>query len=57
MDLEKVRVPVVHINHLISMKENTKRLDNSMKDLADAQELKKIRELKEAEKSKFKGKN
>jgi len=39
MDLEKFKVPVVHINHLISMKENTARLDNSMKDLADAQEL------------------
>jgi predicted nucleotidyltransferase len=46
MDLEKVRVPVVHINHLITMKENTQRLDNSMKDLVDAAELRKIRELR-----------
>jgi hypothetical protein len=50
MDLKLFKVPVVHINHLISMKENTKRLDNSMKDLADAEELKKIRELKKQEK-------
>ncbi len=47
MDLKTFKVPVVHINHLISMKENTKRLDNSMKDLVDVQELKKIRELRD----------
>jgi hypothetical protein len=50
MDLEKVSVPVVHINHLITMKENTKRMDNSMKDLVDAEELRKIRELRRQEK-------
>jgi hypothetical protein len=54
MDLEKISIPVVHINHLIDMKENTKRLDNSMKDLADAAELRKIRELKSQHKSGFK---
>ena len=41
MDLKVFKVPVMHINHLISMKENTKRPDNTMKDLVDAQELKK----------------
>lgn len=50
MDLKKFSVPVVHINHLIAMKENTKRLDNSMKDLVDAAELKKIRELRSQDK-------
>jgi len=52
MDLEKFKVPVVHINHLISMKENTTRLDNSMKDLVDADELRKIRHLRDGEKGK-----
>jgi predicted nucleotidyltransferase len=46
MNLQTINVPVLHINHLISMKENTKRLDNSMKDLVDAEELKKIRNLR-----------
>ncbi|MDZ7605137.1 MAG: hypothetical protein U5K79_06015 [Cyclobacteriaceae bacterium] len=50
MDLKAFKVPVVHINHLISMKENTKRLDDSMKDLVDAEELKKIRKLRNQEK-------
>jgi hypothetical protein len=52
MDLKDYKVPVVHINHLISMKENTKRLDNSMKDLVDAEELTKIRDLRNREKGK-----
>jgi len=52
LDLKVFKVPVLHINHLISMKENSKRLDNSMKDLVDAQELKKIRELRNLEKGK-----
>ena len=43
--LNDIQFPVVHINHLIQMKENTKRLDNSMKDLVDAEELKKILKL------------
>ena len=34
--------PVVHINHLIRMKRSTKRLDDSLKDLVDAEELSKI---------------
>lgn len=34
------------------MKENTKRLDDSMQDLVDAHELKKILKLKEQEKDK-----
>ncbi|MEO9965208.1 MAG: nucleotidyltransferase [Reichenbachiella sp.] len=46
-----VSIPVVHINHLIKMKENTKRLDDNLKDLVDAQELKKIVKLQ----SKIKG--
>ena len=37
-----ITIPVVHINHLIKMKENTKRLGDNMKDLVDAAELKKI---------------
>ena len=52
IDLETIKVPVVHINHLISMKENTKRLDHSMKDLVDAEELKKIRDLRDREEGK-----
>lgn len=43
--LNDIQFPVIHINHLIQMKENTKRLDNSMKDLVDAEELKKILKL------------
>lgn len=39
---EGVEIPVVHISHLIKMKENTKRLDDNLKDLVDAAELKKI---------------
>lgn len=34
--------PVVHINHLIRMKQKSTRLDNSLKDLVDADELIKI---------------
>jgi predicted nucleotidyltransferase len=47
--VEDVKIPIVQINQLISMKENTKRLDNSMKDLVDAQELRKIQKLKESQ--------
>jgi len=54
-DDSPITVPVVHINHLIRMKENSKRLDNNMKDLVDAQELKKIQEIKQKEKNKGKG--
>jgi hypothetical protein len=46
-DLGSISVPVIHINHLIRLKENTTRLDHSMKDLVDAEELKKIRDRKE----------
>jgi predicted nucleotidyltransferase len=45
INLDSVAIPVVHINHLIQMKEKSKRLDSSMKDLVDAQELKKIKNL------------
>ena len=45
IDLDEVKVPVIHINYLIQMKENTNRLDSSMKDLVDAHELKKIKGL------------
>lgn len=46
IQLEYIKVPVVHIKHLITIKENTQRLDNSLKDLADAEELKKIMKIK-----------
>lgn len=39
-----IPVPVIHINHLITIKETIQRADDSMKDLVDAQELKKIRD-------------
>jgi len=48
ISVEDLKIPVVHINHLIRMKENTKRLDNSLKDLVDVQELRKIQKLKES---------
>jgi predicted nucleotidyltransferase len=41
-----LRFPVVNLDRLIIMKEKSQRLDDSLKDLADAQELKKIRHLK-----------
>ena len=47
MNLEQLDVPVVNIDHLIEMKENTRRIDDSLKDLVDAQELKKIKKLKQ----------
>ncbi len=47
MALSSINVPVVNIERLIDLKENTNRLDNSMKDLVDAQELKKIRAQKQ----------
>ncbi|MEQ8415358.1 MAG: nucleotidyltransferase [Imperialibacter sp.] len=53
--LKDIKFPVVHINHLIRMKENTKRLDDSMQDLVDAHELKKILKLQAKGKSKGKG--
>jgi hypothetical protein len=37
-----ITIPVVHIKHLIKMKENTQRIGENMKDLVDAAELKKI---------------
>ncbi|MCG8309300.1 MAG: nucleotidyltransferase [Cytophagales bacterium] len=49
---EGVLIPVVHINHLINMKENTSRLDDNLKDLVDASELKKIKELEKSRKNK-----
>jgi hypothetical protein len=39
------RVNVIHINQLITLKENTKRYDHDMKDLVDAQKLKEIRSM------------
>ncbi len=33
MDLEQLNIPVVNIDHLIEMKENTRRIDDSLKDL------------------------
>tara|TARA_R100000027_G_scaffold67602_1_gene67113 strand:+ start:1597 stop:2151 length:555 start_codon:yes stop_codon:yes gene_type:complete len=47
---KELTVPVVHINHLIRIKENSSRLDKGMKDLVDAQELKKIQALENKEK-------
>ena len=46
VNIGEIKIPIVHINHLIEMKEHTNRLDNSMKDLVDAQELKKILKLR-----------
>lgn len=40
--INDLSIPVIHINHLIRMKKITKRLDNSLKNLSDAQELEKI---------------
>ncbi len=45
--IEATPVPIIHINHLIQLKENTKRLDSNMKDLVDAEELKKIKKLRD----------
>lgn len=47
MELGNAKVAVVHINHLIAMKESSKPLDAKMKDLVDAEELKKIIKLKD----------
>ncbi len=55
IELKDIKFPVVHINHLIQMKENTKRLDDSMQDLVDAKELIKILNLQSQTKSKGKG--
>jgi|GEM_PF-4133225 hypothetical protein len=41
-ELENLKIPVIHINHLIYLKENSKRVDGNMKDLIDAEQLKKI---------------
>lgn len=46
-ELENLKIPVIHINHLISLKENSKRVDGNMKDLIDAEQLKKIIRNKE----------
>jgi predicted nucleotidyltransferase len=48
--LDDLEIPVVHINQLISMKESSKRLDNSLKDQVDAQELRKIKKLRDQQK-------
>ena len=45
--LGSIKIPVINIERLIDLKENTNRLDNSMKDLVDAQELKKIKAQKQ----------
>lgn len=41
-DLNGIKLNIVNISHLISIKEKVKRYDNNMKDLIDAHELKKI---------------
>jgi len=41
-DLGNLTIPVIHINHLIFLKENSRRLDGNMKDQIDAEQLKKI---------------
>ena len=43
-----ISISIVHIDHLIKMKENTKRTDDNMKDLVDASELKKILKFEES---------
>lgn len=40
--LNGIKLNIVNISHLISIKEKVRRYDNSMKDLIDAYELKKI---------------
>lgn len=55
VESEGVTIQVVNIHHLIKIKENTKRLDDSMKDLVDAHELKKILKLQDKSKGKDKG--
>ena len=47
MKINAFSIRVIHVNHLITMKENSSRLDDSLKDLVDAQELKKANKLKE----------
>jgi len=39
-------IPLISIDDLIILKENTKRYDGSLKDLVDAEELKKVKKLK-----------
>ena len=46
---EGLIITVVHINHLIHMKENTKRDDDNLKDLVDASELKKILKMRNSQ--------
>ena len=43
---DEIKIPVIHINQLILMKETSGRLDNNLKDLVDADKLKKIRDGK-----------
>ena len=45
-----ISIPVLHIRHLIKLKENSKRIDDRMKDLVDAAELKKILNLEDSKK-------
>ena len=46
MEIDAFSIRVIHVNHLIAMKEKSSRLDDSLKDLVDAQELKKVNKLK-----------
>lgn len=46
IELDEVIIPVIHINQLIWMKENSSRIGDSFKDLVDAQELRKIVNMK-----------
>lgn len=41
-----IEIPLIAIDDLIILKENTRRYDDSMKDLVDAEELRKIKRLK-----------
>lgn len=43
-NFEGLNLPVIGIQHLIEIKQNVKRYDDGMKDLIDAQELRKILE-------------
>lgn len=59
-DLGGYILPVIDIRDLIAIKSNVKRYDGNLKDLVDAQELRKILhrgETKDIEKNPIKGKN
>ncbi|MDQ3536334.1 MAG: hypothetical protein M3421_11990 [Bacteroidota bacterium] len=45
-DVGGVSMKVIHVNHLIEIKENVKRYDNNLKDLNDAEKLKSIHHKK-----------